>query len=149
MALIQFYHLLSTPLERALPKLMEKALAAGLRGVVVADSEESLRQMDEALWSADAASFLPHGTAKDDAPQRQPIYLSLTEENPNAANMLVLTGGSLPEDAGAYERVLDVFDGHDPQALQAARERWKTYKETEHELQYIQQQKDGSWKRQA
>jgi DNA polymerase-3 subunit chi len=75
--------------------------------------------------------------------------VTLSEENPNDATMLVVTNGLTPQDVGAYARILDVFDGHDGQALHAARERWKAYKQTDHELQYIQQQKDGSWKKQA
>ncbi len=150
MALIQFYHLLSTPLERALPKLMEKASSAGLRGLVVAQDDEQLKRLDDALWSAEPASFIAHGTAEDDVPpEQQPLFLSLKEDNPNNATMLVVTNGITPKDIGSYARILDVFDGHDGQALQAARERWKAYKKTDHELQYIQQQKDGSWKKQA
>lgn len=146
---IQFYHLLATPLDRALPKLMEKALGAGMRGVILAPSQAVLEQIDDALWSADAASFLPHGTAGCTHPERQPLYLALAEENPNQANLLVITNGSTPADANGYARILDVFDGHSQREVVAARARWKQYKDAGHSLEYIQQQSDGSWKKQA
>jgi DNA polymerase-3 subunit chi len=40
MAEVGFYHLLSTPLERALPRLLERALGQGHRVVLQAGSAE-------------------------------------------------------------------------------------------------------------
>jgi len=45
--------------------------------------------------------------------------------------------------------VLDLFDGHDPDAVQSARQRWKTLKEAGHDLAYWQQSEQGGWSRQA
>ena len=55
---IQFYHLLSTSRERAVPKLMEKVLATGSRAVMLAGSDVLLKQMSDALWSNDPASCM-------------------------------------------------------------------------------------------
>jgi len=48
---IGFYHLLATPLERALPKLLELGLKAGFRIVVLAGSAERVDHLDAALWT--------------------------------------------------------------------------------------------------
>src|SRR6185437_11026225 len=90
---IGFYHLLGTPLERALPKLLERALAGGYRVVVLAGSAERVEQLDAVLWTYDDASFLPHGSRRDGQAERQPIWLSERDENPNGADLLVLTEG--------------------------------------------------------
>ena len=65
MAEIGFYHLLTTPLERALPRLLERARAQGYRIVVRAASPERVEHLNALLWTYDEASFLPHGSARD------------------------------------------------------------------------------------
>ena len=147
MATIQFYHLLSTPLEQALPKLMEKALSAGMKGVIIAESQAALTQLDDALWTADPTSFVPHALASAEEAARQPLCLSLEECAINAPNMLVITDGRQPAEPNTYERILDIFNGRDESAVAAARQRWKKYKDSGQMLQYIQQQPDGGWQR--
>lgn len=142
---IQFYHLLSTPLERALPKLLEKAADANLRTVVLADSEEKVQQLNQLLWTYNPNAFLPHGSAKDGNKEHHPIYLTHTPENPNQAQLLVVTDGSALESFDDFTRVLDIFDGTDDAALQSARARWKAYGERGHALTYIKQTEKGGW----
>lgn len=140
---IGFYHLLATPLERALPKLLERGLAAGFRIVVLADSAERVEHLDAALWTYDDASFLPHGSRRDGRPERQPVWLTDSDENSNQADMLVLTDGASSTHLDSYRRCLDLFDGNDEVALAAARERWRRAKEAGHALTYWQQTATG------
>jgi DNA polymerase-3 subunit chi len=147
MADIRFYHLLTTPLERALPKLLERALAGGFRAVVVAGSQERVDQLNAALWTYEDDSFLPHGTAKDGFPDRQPIWLTTADENPNRANLLVLVDGASVGEPGAFARCLDVFDGSEA-SVEAARRRWTAAKQAGHELAYWQQTETG-WEKKA
>jgi len=144
---VGFYHLTRTPLERALPKLLEKAIAAGKRAVVRAGSAERVEFLNTALWTYEPSSFLPHGAAKEGEAVRQPIWLTDTDENPNAAQILVLTDGASVTDIGAYERCLEMFDGRDPQAVEAARARWRGYREGGHPLTYWQQTESGGWEK--
>jgi DNA polymerase-3 subunit chi len=146
---IGFYHLTRTPLERALPRLLEKALAAGKRAVVRAGSDERVEFLNAALWTYDPASFLPHGTAKEGEAARQPIWLTAAAENPNGARILVLTDGATADDPGDYERCLEMFDGRDQQAVDAARARWRGYRESGHVLAYWQQTESGGWEKKA
>ena len=148
MAEIGFYHLLSMPLERALPKLLEKALKGGFRVVVMAGSAERVEQLDSVLWTYEEASFLPHGTARDGNAERQPVWLTTLDENPNGATMLVLTEGAQSARLDEYARCLDLFDGNDNAAVQAARTRWKALKEAGHGLSYWQQTASG-WEKKA
>lgn len=143
---VQFYHLLHTPLERALPKLMEKMLETGAKAVVLTDSQSSALALSDALWASDPASFLPHGTAKDAHPESQPIYLTWTQENPNGADILVVTDGSQIEGVANYRKLLDMFDGNDPEAVAKARVRWGAYKDAGFGMSYIKQQPGGGWK---
>ena len=148
MAEIGFYHLLSTPLERALPKLLERARAHGHPVVVRCGSAERVAQLDAVLWTYEEASFLPHGSARDGAPARQPIWLTEGDENPNRATMLVLVDGVEAGDLAAFARCADLFDGNDDDAVAAARERWRRARAAGHELTYWQQTGAG-WERRA
>ena len=61
MAEIGFYQLRTSPLESALPKLLQKALDAGHRIRVVGASEGRMEALSAALWTHDPASFCPTG----------------------------------------------------------------------------------------
>ncbi|MES2984529.1 MAG: DNA polymerase III subunit chi [Pseudomonadota bacterium] len=143
---VQFYHLLSTSAARAVPKLMEKALASGVTVVMILSNDSALKQMSDALWSNDPDGFLPHGTARDGHASAQPIYLTLADENPAGATVLCVLDGSLPASAASYSKLLDVFDGADEEKVAAARQRWMHYKSLGFALQYVKQQPGGSWK---
>ncbi|MDX2095086.1 MAG: DNA polymerase III subunit chi [Alphaproteobacteria bacterium] len=143
---IQFYHLLSTTRERAVPKLMEKVIKSGSRAVMLTGSDALLKTMSDALWTNDPASFLPHGSARDGHAAEQPVYLALVEENPNGADVLCVLDGSLPASAGSYGKLLDVFDGSNEADVAAARTRWMHYKNLGFALHYIKQQPGGGWK---
>jgi len=146
---IRFYHLTRTPLERALPQLLEKAVADGTRAVVMAGSEERVEALTVALWIYADRSFLPHGNRRDGRPHLQPIWLTTVDENPNDAALLVLTDGAVSERVGQYQRCLDLFDGRDAAAVEAARRRWKSWKEAGHELIYWYQDEEGRWQQKA
>ena len=143
---IQFYQLLSTPLHLALPRLMEKALQANLRVLIRCADQAQLAQIDDALWSAEANSFLPHGAADDPQANHYPIALTCDERHPNGASVLVMVQGAVADDAAQFAKVLDVFDGHQDDATAAARIRWKHYQQQGSAMRYYEQQKGGSWK---
>jgi len=143
---IRFYHLRTTALERALPQLLEKILARGTRAVVMAGSPERVAALDDALWTYDDRSFLPHGSARDGFAEEQPVWLTMQPENPNGAQVLVLTDGAVAE-IGAWPMVLEIFDGNSDAAVATARERWKAHKAAGHELAYWKQDDQGKWEK--
>jgi DNA polymerase III subunit chi len=142
---IGFYHLTRTPLERALPQLLEKIHGSGARAVVMAGSAERVDALNAMLWTYDPASFLPHGAARDGNAASQPIWLTMEDENPNQSKFLVLTDGATSDHVSDYDRCFEMFDGHDEQALSAARTSWKTYRDAGHGLTYWQQTERGGW----
>lgn len=142
---IGFYHLTRTPLERALPQLLEKVIAAGKRAVVRAGSPERIDFLNTALWTYDPASFLPHGTAREGEAADQPIWLSDRADRPNGADILILTDSVTADDIDQFERCLEMFDGRDQEAVAAARARWRGYRDAGHTLTYWQQTERGGW----
>ena len=146
---VSFYHLQQSTLEIALPKLLEKTLAAGKRAVVHVGSAQRAEALNALLWTYRPDTWLPHGNRKDGHAEEQPIWLTDEDENPNAATFLFLADGAQSDHVGDFERCFELFDGHDDEAVQAARERWKAYKEAGHAVTYWQQNDRGAWERKA
>ena len=149
MAEIGFYHLTRSSLEEALPRLLEKAYAAGQRAVVRVGDAERLELLNRTLWTYDKESFLPHGTRSDGHPERQPIYLTVGSENPNGATLLFLVDGAEASDASGFARCFDLFDGADPEAVERARGRWRAAVAQGHSCVYWQQNDRGGWTKAA
>jgi DNA polymerase III subunit chi len=145
---VGFYHLLSTPLERALPRLLDQARKRDYRIVLRAASTERVEHLNALLWTFDDASFLAHGSARDGNAANQPIWLTDKPENPNAANLLFLVDGVDADDIAAFERCVDLFDGNDESAVVAARQRWRAATAAGHTLTYWQQSASG-WEKKA
>jgi DNA polymerase-3 subunit chi len=143
---VGFYHLRTTPLERALPSVLERGLAGGHRIVVIAASTERVDHLNGLLWTYGDESFLPHGSARDGFAERQPIWLTAADENPNRASMLVLVDGASSTRLGDYARCCDIFDGNDAAAVAAARARWNAAKAAGHTVVYWEQI-DGKWQK--
>lgn len=146
---VDFYHLQSSNLERALPALLERVVAAGKRAVVMAASEDRVEALANHLWTYNPNSWLPHGSAKDGFDASQPVWLTATEENPNKAEILVLTDGMAAGFMSSFERCLDLFDGNAEEAVAQARQRWTAAKTAGHELHYWQQNQAGAWTEKA
>ena len=142
---VRFYHLVRTGLERALPELLEKCLQRDWRAVVMLGSAERVESVNQHLWTYQERSFLPHGSNRDGEPEEQPIWLTDQDENPNGASVLFLGDGAESAAASAYSLVCELFDGNDPEAVEAARERWRRYRDSGHVLAYWQQRADGRW----
>ena len=151
---VGFYHLLHLPLERALPKLLEKAMERGHRAVVLAGSKVRVETLNGVLWTYEDHAWLPHGSAGDGAGDgegaEQPIFLTAREdENPNGADILVAVDGRTPATADTYARIIDMFDGRDEGMVAAARQRWRNYLDQGFALTYWQQTENGGWEKKA
>ena len=146
---IWFYHLQRQRLEDVLPVLLEKALAAKMRSVVMLGSSERVEAINNHLWTHDDRSFLPHGSAKDGFAADQPIWLTDNDENPNGARILLLADGARSAHVADYQRCFELFDGNDESAVTQARLRWKQYAEAGHEVAYWQQNAAGRWERKS
>jgi DNA polymerase III subunit chi len=151
---VWFYHLETQRLEQVLPILLQRSLGRGWRAVVQAGSRERVEALDQALWTYDETSFLPHGTAADGAPESQPVYLTDGAENPNGAAIRLFTDGEavapvLAIAGTAYERAVLLFDGRDEDAVAAARRQWSSLKGAGHTVSYWQQGEGGRWEKRA
>jgi DNA polymerase III subunit chi len=147
---VLFYQLQRQPIEKVLPVLIEKSYERGWRVAVQSSSDERIDLLDAHLWTYRDDGFLPHGTYKESAVAEQPIVLTVHDSNPNGATVRFLIDGSpVPADAATYDRIVLLFDGEDPDALEAARSRWREAKEQGFEVTYWQADGQGRWQRKA
>jgi len=146
---VYFYHLQNQPLEKVLPQLLEKCLERGWRCVVQAETDERVQALDQHLWTWREESFLPHGTDKDLNAVEQPVLLTTSDANANAANVRFFVEGANNNDLAGYERAIHLFDGNDPDAVDAARENWKSAQAAGHAVTYWQQDEAGRWQQKA
>lgn len=115
-----------------------------------ASSEERVEALDAHLWTWRDDAFLPHGTWREAEAAEQPVLLTINAENPNgAAVRFLVDGAAVPADASAYQRLVLLFDGDDPEALETARERWTSAKKDGFEVTYWRTDENGRWQRQA
>jgi DNA polymerase-3 subunit chi len=149
MSEVLFYHLERRSLDEVLPGLVEKSLERGWRALIRVDSTERADAFDTRLWTFNDG-FLPHAQLGDGDPARQPVLITMEEGNPNAANVLFLVGGAAPPAGTAqFTRVVFLFDGRDPAAVEAARAAWKDAKAAGHEVTYWKESPTGKWEKQG
>ena len=144
---IRFYHLVSRSVESALPAILSKATGTGQRVVVKTADAAAAEILADHLWSYDEPSFLPHGTKKDGHAERQPIWLTPGNDNPNGATILILTGGTATDKAADFTLCCEMLDGNDDAQVAAAREKWKVYKEAGYTVTYWKQTETGGWEK--
>jgi DNA polymerase-3 subunit chi len=114
--------------------------------LIRAASPERLKVLDQALWTYDRESFLPHGTEEAGRAAEQPILLTASEANQNGAETLILVDHSVAPDDAVWQVIDYVFERNDPAAREAARQQWRLWKEQGHEPVYWETDAQG-WRR--
>jgi DNA polymerase-3 subunit chi len=138
-------------LDQVLPNLVERVLQRGWRAVIQAATPERLAALDDLLWTFAEDSFLPHGSAKEGDGERQPVWLTLGDDNPNGARVRFLLEGvaAAPFAQADYDRLIVIFDGRDEGFLADAREQWRNLRQINAKLAYWAETEEGGWRQQA
>lgn len=128
---VEFHSGVAEPLEHTC-RLLRKAHAAGAR-VVVHGPGALLNQLDQALWTFDPLSFVPHvrlraGARPAPVQARTPTWLVDDVASVPERDVLVNLGESMVEGWQQFARVIEVVPAQ-PQASAAGRQRWRRYAE--------------------
>lgn len=149
MADIWFYHLERESAEKVLPGLLARGLERDLRMVVQTIDNERVKEISQGLWAFEDVAFLPHGIPGEPDPQEQPIFITASSDNPNAATFRFYVDGAAPASLDGLVRACILFDGNDETALKQARELWKRFKAEGHTIVYQKRDETGRWGDQA
>lgn len=144
---VSFYKLLTLPMHKAAPKLIEKIYYTKHNLVVITETEELAKSLDTGLWVYSTKHFIPHGTMLDEHPDKQPVYITTKLENPNMAKISMTLGIVNLKDFKTDKHIY-MFDGNIPEQLEFARNKWKEHQKQEHNLTYWQQDIQGIWNKQ-
>lgn len=109
-------------------RLTEKAFKQGHRVYINTASGQQLQQLDELLWTFRDGSFLPHAVYKAGAREIPPILLGHAVEPEGPSDVLVNLSTELPAFFSRFSRVAELVGG-DADQLDAARERYRFYKD--------------------
>lgn len=143
-----FYHLERTTLEQAAGALLEKCLEHKKRVLAISSRPERRAALDEALWTYNDNSFLPHGRAEAEGldAARQPVLITDKADNQNAATFCLLMDGMDIGGGAGFERCMVMFDGGDTATRDVARKQFKAAKDRGETVRYFQQTGQGGWK---
>ena len=111
--------------------------------LVLCPDADFMQRLDERLWTIHTESFLAHGIDRGQpaANAPQPILLSLSVVRDNAPEVLVNGGLEVPPEVEGFSHIVDFVDGWDEDLKQAARERFRTYRDMGLEPAYLGNQR--------
>ena len=107
--------------------------------LVLCPNDGFAAQLNDRLWTVQATSFLAHGMAGDNADEnaKQPILLATHICQDNGVKVLINGTLEVPPELSAFAHVVDFVDAWDERLTQAARERFKTYRQLSLEPSYL------------
>ncbi|MFC1567788.1 DNA polymerase III subunit chi [Pseudomonadota bacterium] len=107
--------------------------------LILCPDEGFMAQLDERLWTIHPESFLAHAIAGEDAKANamQPILLSTEIVRDNTPQVLINGCLEVPTDLSGFSHIVDFVDGWDDGLKQAARERFRTYRQLDMEPAYL------------
>ena len=147
---IGFYQLGEASVNDAVLMLVQKAHGTGKKMLIYCPNPAA-STIDDALWSHDADSWLPHGLDSADGAELAAVWVcSDMASNPIAADYVMLLHGAVPENWQGFARAFVVFDGKSDAQLQQARAQWLQWKtRPQTELAYFAQKAGGGWEKKA
>ena len=107
--------------------------------LVLCPDARFMSALNERLWTIHPESFLAHGVAGADAAANaeHPILLATGIVRDNKAAVLINGSTEVPPDLSGFNYIVDFVDGWDEGLKQAARERFRTYRQLGMEPKYL------------
>ena len=147
MSEVFFYHLTQTPLEVALPKILERALYADWSVELRLGMDADLDSVSDAIWKGPDESFLPHCFEDNDKLHDYPIVLSKSPLPEVRDCLIVIDQAELQEnEMEKFKRVCLLFDSKNEAELTNARESWKSLSDAGVNTVYWAEDQ-GRWKK--
>jgi DNA polymerase-3 subunit chi len=117
-------------------QLVGKAFAQRMRVALFATDAETARTLDRLLWTFQATSFVPHCLAGDKLASQTPVIIANTLDDAPHDELLVNLAAECPALFSRFKRLIEVV-GRDDEDRNAARARWRFYKERGYEVKHI------------
>lgn len=110
-------------------RLIRKARAANCQILVLSQSDQQAKELDQALWSFSASDFLPHVMMADPLAANTPIIITTEITNPLPHHdVLINLSQNLPLNFTQFNRVIEVVSQQEDDA-NTARQRFRMYQQ--------------------
>ncbi len=112
-------------------RLVDKALRAGSRILLLADSPEDAKALDDLLWTFKPESFIPHQLLDPARPQSAPVEIATelpANYQPAENNLLINLSRQVPKGFERFARVSEIVI-QDPAVLKNTREHYSFYRQ--------------------
>ena len=143
---VYFYHVTRQTVVSALPQLLSKAKDIGWTVFVRGKDQASLKLIDDAIWTFQPESFLPHAVFGSQNSEECDILLGTDEDDSSNSDFLLSLNGALIsiEEVSKYRRCALLFDDKNSDEVNIAREQWMKFTKADIRAKYWSQE-TGSW----
>lgn len=121
-------------------RLCENYLNKGHKLTINCGSQEKQTALSAMLWNYEAASFLPHADSDAAEAQYAPIHLHVGAADLQQDDILINLDEEVPLFFGRFRQMIEVV-GELEAEKQAARTRWKFYRDRGYALRSIDMKK--------
>lgn len=110
----------------------------GRRVLIRADGDAQAQALDQALWTFDSDSFLPHAPAGGQDQAGEPVLISQGRDNPNRAQVLILASGHQEPPVTGFDFVIQLLPEEPGPELDACRQAFVALKQAgQVDLRYL------------
>jgi DNA polymerase-3 subunit chi len=123
-------------------KLAAKVYQSGKRALLYATDARVAGELDAAIWTRDKLSFVPHVRCGHPLSKETPILIGTDADQLASPDVLVNLEAERPPFFGRFERLIELV-GRDETDREAARQRYRFYKERGYEINNVDLDKHG------
>ncbi|QOJ24990.1 MAG: DNA polymerase III subunit chi [Gammaproteobacteria bacterium] len=138
MTQVYFYSGASNKLQTACRLCAKAVQQKSMKVLIYAPDTAMLEQLDELLWTFSPTSFIPHCTIRADSKLIRATPVILSDRIPADLPFDVLLNLDLqqPPSFDQFDRLIEIADTS-PEGKQAARARYRFYKEADYPIQHF------------
>lgn len=129
MTVVKFAKLERQEKIRVLCQLADEQYSSGKKIVIRVQDENQAVSLDRFMWTWDNGAFLPHAFNNGSVDcLDEPIVITVRENNPNGAPILIMGDPCSFEYIRKFELVIDFAEVYDKQLAERSRERFRKYR---------------------
>jgi len=114
-------------------RLAAKAIAQDRKVLIYAPDGDVAKALDRMMWTTPAIAFVPHVMADHRLAPETPVVIARDADAPAHDDVLVNLDREQPASFARFERVVEIV-GHDEDDKQAARDRYRFYRDRGYEI---------------
>ena len=142
---IFFYKVRNSSSELFLISLIEKSISKNWNAVILMDNIERMEELNDLLWTYDSISFIPHGGQSDMTPERQKVYLTCAEENPNKSEIIFSIDGVVINKPENWKRCVYIFNEQNLKVTEDLESYKREIQKLDYKQKYFEQDKNEKW----